>query len=85
MLQYKGSVRKNRKVDMQYVAEWYRLNTDLREVVTLVTERLRTLACELDCGVIAVASQNRMGYTRSENTGVILPVRMRNAAMLDER
>ncbi|HEY4033288.1 MAG TPA: DnaB-like helicase C-terminal domain-containing protein [Ktedonobacteraceae bacterium] len=46
-----------------------RLNADLREVVSLVTERLRTLACELDCGVLAVASQNRVGYTRSESTG----------------
>jgi len=48
-----------------------RLNADLREVVTLVTERLRTLACELDCGVLAVTSQNRVGYTRSENTGAM--------------
>lgn len=48
-----------------------RLNTDLREVVTLVTERLRTLACELDCGVIAIAAQNRMGYTRSESMGAM--------------
>ncbi len=35
---------------------------DLREVVTLLTEQLRALACELDCCVIALASQSRAGY-----------------------
>lgn len=36
---------------------------DLREVVTVLTERLRALACELDCCVVALASQNRAsGY-----------------------
>jgi replicative DNA helicase len=48
-----------------------RLTVDLREVVTLATERLRILAYELDCGVITIASQNRTGYTRSENTGAL--------------
>jgi replicative DNA helicase len=42
---------------------------DLREAVTLLTEQLRALACELDCSVIAVASQHRAsGYRLNENT-----------------
>jgi replicative DNA helicase len=36
---------------------------DLREVVTVLTESLRSIACELDCCVLALASQNRAsGY-----------------------
>ena len=47
------------------------MSADLREVVTMVAERLRGLACDLDCGVIAIASQNRTGYSRSESTGAM--------------
>jgi replicative DNA helicase len=43
------------------------LSADLREVVTMVAEQLRALACDLHCGVIAIASQNRAGYTRGDN------------------
>lgn len=43
------------------------LTSDLREVVTRVAEELRGLAQELGCGVIAIASQNRGGYTRGES------------------
>lgn len=45
------------------------ITADLREVVTMVAERLRALAIELDCTVIAIASQNRTGYTRSGEMG----------------
>lgn len=45
------------------------MSQDLREAVTMLTEQLRALACELDCCVIAVASQNRAsGYNASNNT-----------------
>jgi replicative DNA helicase len=47
------------------------LPSDLREVVTRVAEELRGLATELDCGVIAIASQNRGGYTRASDTGAM--------------
>jgi replicative DNA helicase len=47
------------------------LSADLRETVSTLTDRLRALAYELNCGVIAIASQNRMGYTRSESTGAM--------------
>lgn len=43
------------------------LTADLREVVTRVAEELRGLAQDLHCGVIAIASQNRGGYTRGES------------------
>lgn len=43
------------------------MSQDLREVVTLVTERLRAMALELNCTVIAIASQNRAGYGRGES------------------
>jgi replicative DNA helicase len=43
------------------------VSADLREVVTMVAEQLRALAGELHCGVIAIASQNRAGYTRGES------------------
>jgi len=46
------------------------MSQDLREVVTLVAERLRGMAYELDCGVIAIASQNRAGYGRSNDIGI---------------
>ncbi len=39
------------------------LTLDLREMVTLLTEQLRALACDLDCCVVALASQKRAsGY-----------------------
>jgi replicative DNA helicase len=38
-------------------------NLDLRHAVTILTEQLRAVACELDCTVVALASQNRAsGY-----------------------
>jgi replicative DNA helicase len=38
-------------------------NLDVRHAVTIVTEQLRAVACELDCTVFALASQNRAsGY-----------------------
>lgn len=40
---------------------------DLRETVTMLTEWLRALACDLNCTVIAIAAQNRTNYTRSES------------------
>lgn len=43
------------------------LTVDLREVVTRVAEELRGMAQELHCGVIAIASQNRGGYTRGDS------------------
>jgi replicative DNA helicase len=43
------------------------LTADLREVVTRVGEELRSMAMELNCGVIAIASQNRGGYTRGDS------------------
>jgi len=46
------------------------LTADLREVVTRVAEELRGLSVELGCGVIAIASQNRGGYTRGESTSL---------------
>ncbi len=46
-------------------------NKDLRELVTSLTERLRSLACALDCCVIALASQNRAsGYGRGDNNAL---------------
>lgn len=47
------------------------MSQDLREVVTQLTEQLRGLACELDCGVIAIASQHRNGYNRSADSSGI--------------
>ncbi len=42
---------------------------ELREAVTALTERLRALACELDCTVLVIASMNRAsGYGRSSDT-----------------
>jgi replicative DNA helicase len=39
---------------------------ELREAVTQLTERLRALACELDCCVLAIASMNRAsGYGKN--------------------
>jgi len=46
------------------------LTADLREVVTRVAEELRGLSVDLNCGVIAIASQNRGGYTRGESTSL---------------
>lgn len=46
-------------------------SADLREVVTMVAEQLRAIACELHCGVIAIASQNRAGYARGSDTGAM--------------
>lgn len=46
-------------------------SSDLREVVTNLTEWLRALACELDCTVIAVSAQNRANYGRSGNAGAM--------------
>jgi replicative DNA helicase len=43
------------------------LTADLREVVTRVAEELRGIAQDLHCGVIAIASQNRGGYTRGDS------------------
>lgn len=41
---------------------------DLREVVSHVTEQLRAMACELDCGMVVVASQNRAsGYSTANS------------------
>jgi replicative DNA helicase len=40
---------------------------ELREAVTSLTEQLRAMACELDCCVVAVASQNRGGYNGSNS------------------
>ncbi len=47
------------------------LQQDPREVVTLVVKRLRAIAIELDCCVVAISSQNRAGYNRSEANGAI--------------
>lgn len=44
------------------------LSSDLREVVTMLTEQLRALANELNCGVIVIASQHRGGYKRGEDS-----------------
>jgi replicative DNA helicase len=39
---------------------------ELREAVTQLTEQLRTLACDLECTILAVASMNRAsGYGKS--------------------
>ena len=43
---------------------------DLRETVTMITERLRSLACELNCTVIAITAQNRASYNRSDNGAI---------------
>jgi replicative DNA helicase len=45
-------------------------SADLREVVGTLTARLRGLACQLDCCVIAIGSQNRAGYSRSEQGAI---------------
>jgi replicative DNA helicase len=43
------------------------LTLDLRELVTMLTEQLRTLACDLDCCVVALGSQKRAsGYGTSD-------------------
>lgn len=42
------------------------LNKDLREVVSDVTDQLRSISYELNCTVITIASQNRTNYTRGE-------------------
>lgn len=51
---------------LQRMARSIRDNTggkELREAVTQLTERLRAIACELDCCVLAIASMNRAsGY-----------------------
>jgi replicative DNA helicase len=44
------------------------LSQDLRNVVTDVADELRDMAKTMDCAVIAIASQNRGGYTRSEGS-----------------
>jgi replicative DNA helicase len=45
---------------------------ELREAVTFLTERLRSLACELDCTVLAVASMNRQsGYGKNGDTSAL--------------
>lgn len=44
------------------------LNMELREAVTFLTEQLRALACEIDCCVVVVASQNRAsGYKMQDS------------------
>lgn len=40
------------------------MSQDLREVVTMVAERLRALACEMGCTVVAITAQNRANYAR---------------------
>jgi replicative DNA helicase len=47
------------------------MSQETREIVTMVAERLRAMACEMDCGVVAIASQNRSGYTRSGDQGAL--------------
>jgi len=41
---------------------------DLREVVTLLTEQLRAVAVDLDCTVLALASQNRASGYNGNNS-----------------
>ena len=42
---------------------------DLKDVVSNLTEQLKALASELECGVIAVASQNRAsGYSTANSS-----------------
>lgn len=43
---------------------------DLRETVTMLTEWLRALACDLNCTVVAITAQNRASYDRSEKGGM---------------
>jgi replicative DNA helicase len=43
---------------------------DLREMVTMLTEWLRALACDLNCTVIAITAQNRASYDRGEKGGM---------------
>lgn len=43
-----------------------KLTRDLREVVSMVTDQSRAMAYDLGCTVVAIASQNRGGYTRGE-------------------
>jgi replicative DNA helicase len=46
--------------------------SELREAVTLLTEKLRALACELDCTVLAVASMHRAsGYGKSSDVSAL--------------
>jgi replicative DNA helicase len=56
---------------LQRMARAIRENTnikELREAVTTLTERLRAIACDLDCTVLAVASMNRAsGYNRNND------------------
>ena len=41
---------------------------ELREAVTFLTERLRAIACELNCTVLAIASMNRAsGYNKNND------------------
>lgn len=45
---------------------------DLRESVTALTERLRAIACELDCCVLAIASMNRASnYSKVSEDGAL--------------
>lgn len=45
---------------------------ELREAVTTLTERLRGMACELDCCVLAIASMNRAsGYGKSSEVSAL--------------
>jgi replicative DNA helicase len=45
------------------VGAWRDLGLDLREAVTLLTERLRSVTLELDCTILALGSQSRAsGY-----------------------
>ncbi len=45
---------------------------ELREAVTFLTERLRSLACELNCTVLAVASMNRAsGYGKNGDVSAL--------------
>lgn len=44
---------------------------DPREIVTLVVKQFRALAIELECSVVAISSQSRSGYTRSETQGAL--------------
>lgn len=48
------------------------LTLDLRELVTQLTEQLRSMACELDCCVLALASMNRAsGYGKNSDSSAL--------------
>lgn len=48
------------------------LTLELREAVTLLTEQLRALACEIDCCVLALASMNRAsGYGKNSDSSAL--------------